>query len=272
MHHAPEGAISPARNVRVKVPEITIFFWIVKLLTTAMGESTSDFLVYHINPYVAVVLGTLGFGISLTLQFVVNRYVPWIYWLVIVMIGIFGTMVADVAHIVLGVPYFVSTAAFAISLVVIFALWARVDGTLSIHSIYTTRREIFYWAAIIATFALGTAAGDMTATTFDLGYFDSTILFTAVFIVAGLSYVLTSPGLNRILVFWLVYVLTRPVGASCADWLGKSHQFGGMGYGDGTVSLALGLLIVLFVAYLSFSGKDRRLEEPEMRYVATTEG
>ena len=265
MHHAPEDLSSTVRNACVKVPEITIFFWIVKLLTTAMGESASDFLVYHINPYVAVVLGTLGFGLALAFQFVVNRYVPWIYWLVIVMIGIFGTMVADVSHIVLGVPYFVSTAVFAISLVVIFVLWARVEGTLSIHSIYTTRREIFYWAAIIATFALGTAAGDMTATTFDLGYFDSTILFTAVFVVAGLSYALASTRLNRILVFWLAYVLTRPVGASCADWLGKSHQFGGMGYGDGTVSIALGLLIVVFVAYLTVSGKDRRQEGSQLR-------
>ncbi|MGN8158172.1 COG4705 family protein [Salinisphaera sp. RV14] len=272
MPHAPESAVSPARNALVKVPEITIFFWIVKLLTTAMGESTSDFLVYHINPYVAVVLGTLGFVVSLALQFVVTRYIPWVYWLVIVMIGIFGTMVADVAHIVLGVPYFVSTAAFAVSLVVIFALWARVEGTLSIHSIHTTRREIFYWAAIIATFALGTAAGDMTATTFDLGYFDSTLVFTGVFILAGVACALTSPGVARILLFWLVYVLTRPVGASCADWLGKSHQFGGMGYGDGVVSVALGGLIVVFVAYLTVSGKDRREEAAGFRGVAPAGG
>lgn len=253
-----------ARNARVKVPEITIFFWVVKLLTTAMGESTSDFLVYHINPYVAVVAGSLGFGLSLALQFFVNRYVPWIYWLVIVMIGIFGTMVADVTHIVLGVPYFVSTTAFAVALIAVFVLWARSEGTLSIHSIYTTRREIFYWAAIIATFALGTAAGDMTATTLDLGYFDSTLLFGALFAVAAVFCALVRGDLNRILLFWLVYVLTRPVGASCADWLGKSHQVGGMGYGDGTVSVVLGLLIVGFVGYLTVSGIDRRREPAEL--------
>lgn len=247
-----------AAKLQVKVPEITAYFWIVKLLTTAMGESTSDFLVYHINPYVAVALGTLGFIVSLALQFAVRRYIPWVYWLVIVMIGIFGTMVADVAHIVLGVPYALSTTVLAVALVVIFAFWARTEGTLSIHSINTRWRECFYWAAIIATFALGTAAGDMTATTLHLGYFDSTVIFCALLAAAGLAYPLSSTGVGQVFIFWVAYVLTRPVGASCADWLGKPPQAGGMGYGDGAVSLLLGGLIVLFVAYLTISGQDRR--------------
>src|SRR5437588_10675897 len=144
-----------------KVPEITVYFWIIKLLTTAMGESTTDYLVYQINPYVAVALGCLGLAVALILQLLVRRYVAWVYWLAVVMVAVFGTMAADVAHVVLGIPYAVSTAFYSVVLAVIFVLWYRSEGTLSIHSIYTRRREVFYWATVLATFALGTAAGDL---------------------------------------------------------------------------------------------------------------
>src|SRR5579875_3071351 len=155
----------PAMQAMKKVPEITAIFWIIKLLSTAMGESTSDFLVYQIDPHVAVVLGFLGLIVALILQFWVRRYVPWIYWLAVVMVAVFGTMAADVIHVALGVPYAASTATFALALAIIFYIWQRTEGTLSIHSINTTRRELFYWLSVSATFALGTAAGDLLAYT-----------------------------------------------------------------------------------------------------------
>ncbi|MCF8564558.1 hypothetical protein LLE49_07340 [Alicyclobacillus tolerans] len=173
----------------MKVPEITLYFWIVKLLTTAMGESTSDYLVYHINPYVAVILGFIGFVVALVLQFSVKKYIAWVYWLFVVIVATFGTMVADVTHIVLSVPYYASTIAFAIILTVVFTTWYKVEGTLSIHSINTRRREMFYWAAVLATFAMGTATGDMTAMTFHLGYLPSGILFIVLFLLPGVGYI-----------------------------------------------------------------------------------
>lgn len=238
----------------LKVPEITIFFWIIKLLSTAMGESTSDYLVYHIDPYVAVILGGVGLVIALALQLVVRRYIAWVYWLAVLMVAIFGTMAADVVHIVLKVPYLNSTIFFAAVLAVIFVGWYVTERTLSIHSIYTLRRELFYWATIMATFALGTAAGDMTAMTLHLGYFVSGLLFAALFLLPGLGYWLFR--LNAIFAFWFAYVMTRPLGASFADWFGKPPNISGLGVGDGPVALVLGILIVGFVGYLTITHKD----------------
>ena len=236
-----------------KVPEITIFFWIIKLLTTAMGESTSDYLVYNINPYIAVCLGGIGLVVALLLQLYVRRYVAWIYWLAVVMVAIFGTMAADVVHIVLGIPYLISTAFFAIALAIIFVAWYATEKTLSIHSIYTRRRELFYWATVMATFALGTAAGDMTAATLGLGYFASGVLFAVLIAIPAIGYLLF--GLNEVVAFWFAYVVTRPLGASFADWFGKSI-LGGLGLGDTKVSLVLTILIIGFVAYLTVTRKD----------------
>src|SRR5579884_566396 len=160
-----------------KVPEVTAFFWIIKLLTTAMGESTSDFMVHRFDPVAAVILGAIGFTIAIILQFWVKKYIPWIYWLTVSMVAVFGTMAADVVHIVLGVPYLISAIFFAIALTIIFTVWHKVEGTLSIHSIFTPSRELFYWLTVVTTFALGTAVGDMTAVTFNLGYLTSGILF-----------------------------------------------------------------------------------------------
>jgi uncharacterized membrane-anchored protein len=236
-----------------KVPEVTIYFWIVKLLTTAMGESTSDYLVYHIDPYIAVALGGIGLLASLVLQFTVRRYIAWIYWLAVIMVAIFGTMAADVIHVVLGIPYLVSTVCFLIVLAIIFSAWYASERTLSIHSINTRRRELFYWAAVMATFALGTAAGDLTAATLNLGYFASGLLFAVLFAAPGLARWLL--GLNGIAAFWFAYIMTRPLGASFADWFGKS-SFGGLGLGDAWVVLVLTILIVGFVAYLTVTRKD----------------
>src|ERR1035437_5712323 len=163
--------------VMIKVPEITLVFWVIKVLTTAMGEATSDFLVFEIDPVIAVILGAIGLAVAMTLQLLVRRYVPWIYWLAVAMGAVFGTMGADVVHIGLGIPYAVSTGFFAIALAVVFAAWYACERTLSIHSIYTPRRELFYWATVMTTFALGTAAGDMTASTMGLGYFTSGVMF-----------------------------------------------------------------------------------------------
>lgn len=236
-----------------KVPEITIYFWIIKLLSTAMGESTSDYLVFHVNPYFAVILGGIVFLASLILQLWVRRYIPWIYWLAVTMVAIFGTMAADVIHIVLGVPYLHSTIFFAIVLAIIFAVWYASEKTLSIHSINTPRRELFYWAAVLATFALGTAAGDMTAATLGLGYFASGVLFAVLFAIPGLAYRLI--GLNWIIAFWFAYIMTRPLGASFADWVAKPY-LGGLGLGDGIVTLVLTILIIGFVAFLTVTRKD----------------
>jgi len=237
-----------------KVPEVTLYFWIIKLLTTAMGETTSDYLVYHINPYLAVILGFVGLVAALVLQLAVRRYHAWIYWLTAVMVAIFGTMAADVVHIVLGVPYRVSTAGFALALALVFIGWYLSEKTLSIHSIYTLRRELFYWAAIMATFALGTATGDMTAASLHLGYFLSGLLFIALFALPAIGYWLF--GLNAIFAFWFAYVMTRPLGASFADSVGKPRYLSGLGLGTGPLSLVLGALIALFVGYVTVTKVD----------------
>lgn len=244
------------RHTLRKVPEITLIFWIAKLLTTAVGESTSDYLVFKINPYIAVTLGAIGLVIALILQFSVPKYIPWVYWLTVTMVAIFGTMAADVLHIQLGIPYILSTIFFAIVLAIVFIVWQKSEKTLSIHSINSRRRELFYWAAILATFALGTAAGDMTAITLGLGYFSSGLLFAALIAIPAFGYWFV--GLNEIAAFWAAYILTRPIGASFADWTGKSKAVGGLALGDGLVSLVLVILIICFVSYMSFKSKEAK--------------
>jgi uncharacterized membrane-anchored protein len=242
------------RHAFSKVPEVTAFFWIVKALTTAMGESTSDFLVHSLVPEIAVVLGGIAFVIALYLQFGKDRYVPWAYWLAVAMVGVFGTMAADVLHVGLGVPYIASTIFYAIVLAAVFRVWYHSEGTLSIHSIYTPRRELFYWAAVLATFALGTAAGDLTAVTFGLGYFGSIFLFAAIIAIPAIGYFRF--GMNSVLAFWFAYVLTRPIGASVADWLSVSSARGGLALGTGPVSLVFATAIAALVYHLSKTGKD----------------
>jgi uncharacterized membrane-anchored protein len=237
-----------------KVPEVTAFFWIVKALTTAMGESTSDFLVHALVPEIAVVLGGIALVVALYIQFGKDRYVPWAYWLAVAMVGVFGTMAADVLHVGLGVPYIASTIFYAVVLAAVFRVWYLSEGTLSIHSIHTRRRELFYWATVLATFALGTAAGDLTAVTFNLGYFGSILLFAAIIAIPAIGYF--RYGLNSILAFWFAYVVTRPLGASVADWLAVSHARGGLALGTGPVSLVLAAAIAGFVYYLTTTGRD----------------
>lgn len=247
-----------AQRVLTKVPEITIFFWITKVLTTGMGEVFSDYLVNHINPIIAVALGGIGLVGSLVLQFSIRRYVAWIYWLVVVMVSIFGTMAADVVHIVLGIPYIASTTFFTVVLAAIFITWYAYEKTLSIHSIFTIRREAFYWITVLGTFALGTAAGDMTASTMHLGYFSSGLLFAVMLAIPALGYWLFRK--NEIIAFWFAYIMTRPVGASFSDWISVSHTRGGLGLGEGPVSLCLTIVIVILVGYLTVTRKDVNIE------------
>lgn len=240
-------------HVSRKVPEVIFLFWVIKLLTTGMGEVFSDFLVKAINPIVAVGIGFIGLTIALILQFTTKKYVAWIYWLTVTMVAIFGTMAADVLHIQFGIPYFVSSTFFAVCLSIIFCIWYFVEKTLSIHSIVTRKREVFYWATVLTTFALGTAAGDMTATTFHLGYFYSGILFTALFIIPFVAWKL---GLNEVMTFWFAYIITRPLGASFADWIGRPKELRGLGFGTGKISFVLTIFIIIFVTYLSISKRD----------------
>ncbi len=240
-----------------KVPEvITVYFWVIKILSTGMGEATSDFLAHHFSPLVAGAIGGSGFVLALSLQFAVRKYVAPVYWLAVAMVAVFGTMGADGLHVELGVPYFASSALFLGILAVVFGLWHGTQKTLSIHSIVTPRRELFYWAAVLATFALGTALGDFTASSLQLGYFASALVFVGLFLIPGVAHRLFK--LNSVLSFWTAYVLTRPIGASFADWMGVPHSFGGLGWGRGTVSLVLAVPMVGLVMYLTATGRDLR--------------
>jgi len=237
-----------------KVPEATIIFWIIKGLTTGMGETTSDYLVNRFDAVIVVILAFLGFVAALVLQISRRRYIPWVYWLTVIMVSIFGTMAADALHVLLGIPYIISTTFYLVVLALIFITWYRYEKTLSIHSIYTRRREGFYWATILATFALGTAAGDMTATTMHLGYFSSGLLFAALIVIPIVGY--WKFKFNGIFAFWFAYILTRPIGASFADWMGVSQARSGLGLGTGLISLILLILIVALVGYVTITHED----------------
>lgn len=257
------GTTTSARVARaVKVPAITALFWVIKALTTAFGESTSDYSVHAIAPVAAVLIGFVAFCAAMAIQLRSPRYQPWKYWLAVSMVGVFGTMAADVLHVGFGVPYGVSTPLFAVALAAIFVVWHRTEGTLSIHSVDTTRREIFYWLTVVATFALGTAAGDLAAYTLNLGYFVAAVVFGALILVPALGFRFLH--WNSVASFWAAYVLTRPLGASLADWLGKPKSLGGVGVGSGTVALLLGLAIVIGVAFVYRSERASR-EQRDVR-------
>jgi len=244
---------------RSTVPEVTALFWVVKVLTTGMGETTSDFFVLDFDPVIAVTVGFAVFVAALAVQLAMRRYVPAVYWFAVAAVSVFGTMAADAAHVVLGIPYVASTVALAVALTVILIAWRRVEGTLSIHSITTRRRELFYWATVLITFALGTAVGDLTATALHLGYLASGIVFAVVIAVPAVAFRWLK--LNAVVAFWFAYIVTRPLGASFADWMGVPTARGGLGWGTGPVSLVLAVIIVVLVTALSVrSSRDRRRE------------
>jgi len=252
-HLTDNRPLRHARHAASKVPEVTVYFWIIKVLTTGMGETASDFLAQVFGPIPAVGLGAIGLVVAVAVQFAVRRYVAWIYWTAIVMVSVFGTMAADVLHVGLGVPYTLSTPFFMAALAAVFALWHRSERTLSIHSIHTRRRETFYWATVLATFALGTAAGDLTAT-LGLGYLGSAVLYAAAIAVPAAAH--RWGGLNAVAAFWAAYVITRPLGASVADWMAVGRDRGGLDLGLGPVTLSWTVAILGFVGYLAASRKD----------------
>jgi uncharacterized membrane-anchored protein len=226
---------------------------VVKILTTAMGEATSDYMVKIFGPVPAVLMGTAAFGVALVLQLRMGRYLAWTYWFAVSMVAVFGTQAADVLHVKFGVPYVASATFYGVVLILVFSAWAKAEASLSIHSITSLRRELFYWAAVLATFALGTAVGDMTATTFHWGYLRSGVIFAALFVLPGLAYrvhLLGSVG-----AFWIAYVLTRPLGASFADYMSRTRNQGGMDWGA-PVPLLLAAAILVLVAYLAAAQPD----------------
>ena len=237
-----------------KVPEIGLLFWVIKIVTTGMGEATSDYL-GNLNLALAAVVGVGGFVLALWLQLRTRRYTAVVYWFAVVMVAVFGTMVADGPHVALGLPYPVMVILYAVVLAAVFHRWHRSEGTLSIHSITTRRRETYYWVTVLLSFALGTAAGDLTASTLHLGFLPSGVLFAVVIAVPALAR--WRFGLNEVAAFWCAYVLTRPLGASVADWLGKpAHPDGGLHWGDGTVSGLALLVIVALVGYVAVARTD----------------
>jgi len=241
--------VTRVRRTLVKVPEITVLFWVAKVLTTGMGETASDYLVRTIDPVIAVGAAGLMLAVLLVVQFTVRGYRPWIYWAAVAMVSVFGTMAADVTHIVVGIPYLVSTVAFTVVVAAALAVWHRTEATLDVHSITTPRREAFYWITVLATFALGTAAGDMTATTLHLGYLASGALFAVAIAVPAVAH--RWWGLGPVPAFWIAYVLTRPLGASFADWIAVPPARGGLDLGTGPISLVLIAAIVAVVAQLA---------------------
>jgi len=264
-------AAADSRAIRKvsKVPEVTIYFWALKILTTAMGEAVSDFLVKRYNPYLAVLAGFVVFAIAITWQFRVPVYRTWPYWTAVAMVAVFGTMVADALHVGIGIPYKVSVTMFGVALAVIFVIWYRAERTLSIHSIVTPRREFFYWATVCCTFALGTATGDLTAQTLHLGYFTSGVVFTLAILLPLVAWRM---GANPVLTFWVAYILTRPIGASFADCFGMPKTAGGLGIGHGPVSLVTLVLVAASIAYLAATGKDRPSAQAAVGYRRPSEG
>lgn len=242
----------PNPKLLLKVPEITAFFWIVKILTTAMGEAASDFFV-HIDAPVALVGALVMYLVSLAIQFRTKRYNAWAYWFQVAMVGIFGTMAADVLH-KLGVPIPVYTAMYGVMLLVVLGVWYAMEGTLSVHDINTPRREGFYWLTVLVCFAFGTATGDWTADTLHLGTLESGLLFTALIALPTLAHYLLKA--NAIVTFWIAYIITRPLGASFADWAGDPVTHAGLGLGKGNVAGVLTVVIVGFVVYLASSRVD----------------
>ncbi len=242
-----------SQPVLAKVPAIAAVFWLIKVLTTGMGEAASDYLSAG-SLVVAGAVGVLGFAVALWWQCRTRRYIAAIYWFAVAMVAVFGTMAADVLHVGLGLPYLGSTAFYALVVAAVFAFWYRKEGTLSIHSILTRRRETYYWITVLATFALGTAAGDLTAAEMHLGYLTSAIVFAVIIAIPAIGW--WRFGLNPVVAFWSAYVFTRPLGASIADWLGKPESRSGLGWGDGPVTLGALVLIVALVGYLAVRRTD----------------
>ena len=244
-----------------KVPEVIFLFWVVKILTTAGGEATSDYLRVYGNVKGGAVEVVL-FLVGLVWQFRTSRYSAYAYWFFAYAIAVIGTGVSDFLHLDVGIPYAGTTLLWTAVLVAIFFVWHRHEGTLSIHSITTQRREAYYWATVFATFALGTALGDYTAMSLNLGYLSSAILFSVVILVPAVAR--WRLGLNGIAAFWMSYVMTRPLGASYADYISKPKRLSGIGFGDGQTAALFILAIAVLVAYLAVTRPDIQRSSEEV--------
>jgi len=233
------------RDWFIKVPAITLSFWIVKILCTTVGETSADYLAFDAGlgqNLTRALMGTL-LALALVMQLRSRRYTPWLYWLTVVLVSVVGTQITDLMTDGLGISLYASTPAFALLLAVIFAAWWRTEHTLSIHDIQTRRRELFYWAAILCTFAMGTAAGDLATEALHLGFARGAIAFGSLIAITWLAWRL---GGNAVLTFWIGYILTRPFGAALGDWLTQAHSDGGLGMGAlWTSALFLGVILLL---------------------------
>jgi uncharacterized membrane-anchored protein len=250
----PATVNAPLRMLRNKVPEVTAIFWIIKILSTTVGETGADYLAVHVGlgARTTTAIMVSFFLAALVLQLRARGYVPWIYWLTVVLVSIVGTQITDWLTDRLEISLYASTAAFAAILATIFAVWYGVERTLSIHTIVTTRRELFYWAAILFTFALGTAAGDLATEALGLGFQLGVIACGALIALISLAYFL---GANPVLTFWLAYILTRPLGASLGDLLSQAKEYGGVGLGTIYTSLGFLAVIIVLVAWVTFEAK-----------------
>ncbi len=238
------------RRMLNKVPEVTLAFWVIKIMATTVGETGADYLAVHVGLGTAVTGLIMGAFLiaALMLQMIKRQYVPWIYWLTVVLVSVVGTQITDALTDRLEVSLYVSTAVFAVLLAATFAAWYASERTLSIHTIVTTRRELFYWTAILFTFALGTAAGDLATEALGLGFNVGVAVFSAMISAIYLAYRL---GANPVLTFWLAYILTRPLGASLGDLLSQARAYGGFGVGTVSTSLVFLAVIVVLVGMLS---------------------
>ncbi|GGH19789.1 COG4705 family protein [Paenibacillus segetis] len=248
--------ITEGKKVFNKVPEITIFFWIIKIMATTVGETAADLLNFNLNwgltntTYVMCVL----LLITLFLQFRTKRYIPAIYWLAVVMISVVGTLITDNLVDNLGVSLVTTTIFFTAALIITFMAWYFSEKTLSVHSIHTIKRESFYWLAILFTFALGTAAGDLASEGLNWGYLNSALIFAALIAVITIAYYRFK--LNAVTAFWIAYILTRPLGASIGDYLSQSSDNGGLNLGTVGISTIFLVIILSLVIYLSKTGRD----------------
>ena len=234
-----------------KVPEVTIYFWIIKIMATTVGETAADFLSFnlHLGLTVTSILMSILLIIALLIQLHTKKYAPWIYWIAVVLISVVGTLITDNLVDNFAIRLQTTTVVFSVALLITFIKWYMNEKTLSIHSIFTRRRELFYWAAILFTFALGTAAGDLVAEGWKLGYVFSALIFASMIGLITIAYYMFK--MNSILAFWIAYILTRPFGASFGDWLSQAKKYGGLGLGTTGTSIIFLAIILLLVAYLS---------------------
>lgn len=253
--HTPANT-SAATQLLNKVPAVTLFFWVIKIMATTVGETGADFLIFNVKLGLTTTSWLMGaiLLVALSIQVAARKYIPWLYWVSVVLISIVGTLITDNLTDNFGVKLETTTLVFGVALIAAFGAWYASEKTLSIHTIFTRKRELFYWTAILFTFALGTAAGDLVAERWSLGYAVSGMIFAALIAAVAISHYVFKA--NAVLAFWLAYILTRPLGASFGDWLSQPASHGGLALGTTNTSIVFLAIIVGLVAYLSISKAD----------------